>query len=83
MRGDRDSTIVVSEAFDDVALLIGSVAAARNLPDDLVEVLISRLDRVRVRTLGRLRGRREEAEVPRLQPAVEKFLLRNGQGVSK
>jgi len=89
MRHDDDSTVAVKDAFDDVALLIGSVAAARNLPDDLVQALISRLDRVRVRTLRRLSDdhahsdRQHKGEPPRLHPAVEGFLFRNGQGVAE
>ena len=89
MSTDRDCRVVVKEAFDDVALLFGSVAAARKLPDELIETLISRLDRVRVRTLRRLSedhahsDRKNKVEPPRLHPAVDGFLSRNGQGVAQ
>jgi hypothetical protein len=89
MTKDCNSKAVVREVFDDVALLIGSVASARRLPDDLVHALIKRLDRVRVRTLSRLSDDHvytdlhNNAEPPRIHPAVEDFLFRNGQGDTK
>jgi len=77
--------VVVKEAFDDVALLIGSVAAARKLPDDLIQVLLGRLHRIREQTLRRIcdghakSTQRDEAVPPRIHPAVEDFLLGRGQ----
>ena len=86
MGKNRDSKVAVKEVFDDVALLFGSVAVARRLPDELIKALISRLGRVRLRTLRRLSDdrvhgdRQTKAEPPRLHPAVESFLIRNGPG---
>ena len=85
MSTDRDCRVVVNEVLGDVALLIGSVAAARKLPDELIEALISRLDRVRVRTLRRLsddhapNDGQNAVGPPPLHPAVESFLIRNGR----
>jgi hypothetical protein len=82
------SKMVVKQAFDDVALLIGSVAAARKLSDDLVQVLITRLDRVRARTLRRLSADRAHddgqghGQPARLHPAVEGFLFRGQDGAN-
>lgn len=75
---------LVREAFDDVALLIGSVAVIHHLDDDLTWTLKKRLDRIRVRLLRDLKGvsRRAHshasaAQPPRVHAAVEEFLMRN------
>ena len=47
---------LVRETFDDVALLIGSVAVIHHLDDDLTWTLMKRLDRIRVRLLRDLKG---------------------------
>ncbi len=67
------------DAFEDVALIIGGVAVAHSLRDDLVHSLVRRLNAVRMRTLARLRSELERAPGgPSLcHPAVEQFLLAN------
>ena len=75
---------LIREAFEDVALLIGSAAVVHGLDDSVVRTLLRRLDRVRLRTLARLpQARSPRAAVktvsrPRpLHPAVQEFLSRN------
>ena len=75
---------VFREAFEDVALLIGTVAVVHSLEDGVVRTLLRRLDRVRLRTFARLpqaHGPRPAVKAvsrPRpLHPAVQEFLSRN------
>ena len=72
------------EAFDDIAILIGSAAASYRLEDDLLWTIVNRLDRIRVRVLRDLKGHARGSAVntastklPRVHPAVDEFLLRN------
>ena len=81
--GGRDETLV-RDAFDDIALLVGSIAAIHNLDDDLLWTLMKRLDRIRVKLLRNLLGgtAREDFEPtasrpPRTHAAVDEFLARN------
>ncbi len=81
---------LVRGAFDDVALLIGSVAVIHHLDDDLTWTLMKRLDRIRVRLLRDLKGvsPREDfepttAHPPRVHAAVEEFLTRNRAGMGE
>ncbi len=81
---------LVRGAFDDVALLIGSVAVIHHLDDDLTWTLMKRLDRIRVRLLRDLKVQapRNEAEPttpepPRVHPAVDEFLIRNRMGTGE
>jgi len=76
--------LLIRDAFDDIALLMGGVAALHNLDDDLLWTLMKRLDRIRVRLLRTLTGGvpREEfepstARPPRMHAAVDEFLARN------
>ncbi len=75
---------LVRDAFDDIALLVGSIAALHNLDDDLLWTLMKRLDRIRVKLLRNLLGgtAREDFEPaplrpPRTHAAVDEFLARN------
>lgn len=75
---------LVREAFDDIAILIGSAAASYRLEDDLLWTMVNRLDRIRVRVLRDLKGHARGSAVntastklPRVHPAVDEFLLRN------
>jgi len=71
---------IVRDAFDDVAIVIGGAAASYQLEDDLLWTLMSRLDRIRIRTLHRLSAggpATATTAVPRLHPAVDQFLARN------
>ncbi len=75
---------LVRDAFDDIALLVGSIAALHNLDDDLLWTLMKRLDRIRVKLLRNLLGgtSREDFEPSALRPprthaAVDEFLARN------
>ena len=78
MSKDCDPKTVLKEALDEVVCLIGSVAASRKLSDDLVRILVSRLERVRVRALRRLSGGTQGEPKPQpLHAAVEEFLFRN------
>ncbi|HNY39095.1 MAG TPA: hypothetical protein PKJ41_01820 [Bryobacteraceae bacterium] len=81
---------LVRGAFDDVALLIGSVAVIHQLDDDLTWTLMKRLDRIRIRLLRDLKGvlPREDFEPtttqpPRVHAAVEEFLARNRAGMGE
>jgi hypothetical protein len=77
---------IVRDAFDDVAIVIGGAAASYQLEDDLLWTLMSRLDRIRVRTLHRLTAGgpiAATAAVPRLHPAVDQFLARNAAGEAR
>jgi hypothetical protein len=81
--GGRDETLV-RDAFDDIALLVGSIATIHNLDDDLLWTLMKRLDRIRVKLLRNLLGgtAREDFEPtasrpPRTHAAVDEFLARN------
>lgn len=85
MSKECDTEVVVLGVFEDVALLIGSVAAARSLPDELVHTFINRLDRVRAHTLRRISNdhahndRQDRPGPPRLHQAIEEFIFRSGQ----
>ena len=75
---------LIRDAFDDIALLVGSIAAIHSLDDDILWSLMKRLDRIRVRLLRNLEGGsgREDFEPtsmrpPRTHPAVDEFLARN------
>ena len=75
---------LVRDAFDDIALLVGSIAALHNLDDDLLWTLMKRLDRIRVKLLRNLLAdtAREDFEPtplrpPRTHAAVDEFLARN------
>ena len=75
---------LIRDAFDDIALLVGSIAAIHNLDDDILWSLMKRLDRIRVKLLRNLQGdaAREDFEPasmrpPRTHPAVDEFLARN------
>jgi hypothetical protein len=75
---------IMQDAFEDVALLIGGAASLHQLEDQLVRILIRRLDHVRSRALARLaltNHRANRASMPGkpcpLHPAIEGFLLRN------
>jgi hypothetical protein len=79
----RDEALV-RDSFDDIALLVGSIAALHNLDDDLLWTLMKRLDRIRVKLLRNLLGgpAREDFEPaalrpPRMHAAVDEFLARN------
>ena len=81
--GGRDEALV-RDAFDDIALLVGSIAALHNLDDDLLWTLMKRLDRIRVKLLRNLLGgtARQDFEPAALRPprthaAVDEFLARN------
>src|SRR5574340_1130421 len=81
--GAHDEALV-RDAFDDIALLVGSIAALHNLDDDLLWTLMKRLDRIRVKLLRNLLGdtAREDFEPaplrpPRTHAAVDEFLARN------
>jgi hypothetical protein len=76
--------LLIRDAFDDIALLVGGVAALHNLDDDLLWTLMKRLDRIRVKLLrsllsGATREEFEPAAVrpPRMHAAVDEFLARN------
>jgi hypothetical protein len=78
---------IMQDAFEDVALLIGGAASLHQLEDQLVRILIRRLDHVRSRALARLaltNHRANRASMPGkpcpLHPAIEGFLLRNLDG---
>jgi hypothetical protein len=75
---------IIRDAFEDVALLIGGVTTLHHLDDDVVRILIRRLDGVRSRALVRLSqagdqaGSRLLSQCPcGLHPAIEWFLQRN------
>ena len=75
---------LIRDAFDDIALLVGSIAAIHSLDDDILWSLMKRLDRIRVRLLRNLQGgaSRESFEPeamrpPRTHAAVDEFLVRN------
>lgn len=81
---NSDAENLVREAFNDIALVIGGVAAIHHLDDDLTWTLMKRLDRIRVRLLRDLKGisRSDSFEVsaakpPRVHASVEEFLVRN------
>ncbi len=75
---------IIQDAFEDMALLIGAVAAVNHIDDAATWLMMRRLHRLRLRTLSRLpailgRGHSEPAtEMPtRPHPAVENFLHLN------
>lgn len=75
---------LIRDAFDDIALLVGSIAAIHSLDDDILWSLMKRLDRIRVKLLRSLQGgaAREDFEPASMQPprthaAVDEFLARN------
>jgi hypothetical protein len=81
---------LVREAFNDVALLIGAVAAIHQVEDDLVWTVMKRLDRIRIRLLRDLKGvsRPEDFDpqpmpTPRVHAAVDEFLARNLAGAGE
>jgi hypothetical protein len=74
---------IIQDAFEDVALLIGGAASLHQLDDQLIRILIRRLEHVRSRALTRLAqtdasaNRRLKPGKPyHLHPAIEDFLLR-------
>jgi hypothetical protein len=78
---------IVQDAFEDVALLIGTVAAIHGFEDGIVWTLLRRLDRVRLRTLDRLpqadtsmKGDKECPPPNLSHPALEEFLIRSRVG---
>jgi hypothetical protein len=79
----------MQDAFEDMAVLISSVANAGELSDELVRVLITRLELVRTQTLDRLSNTRQrqrshhKTEPRNLHPAVEDFLVRSGREICK
>jgi hypothetical protein len=77
----------IQRALAEVALVIGSAAVLHHLDDDLVWMLMKRLDRIRARLLRELRGLppldalpplddAPEAMADHLHPAVEAFIKR-------
>jgi len=75
---------LIRDAFDDIALLVGSIAAIHSLDDDILWSLMKRLDRIRVKLLRNIQGgaAREDFEPatmrpPRTHAAVDEFLARN------
>jgi hypothetical protein len=81
MRGEAAAR-VVTDAFNEVALLIGGAAAVNDLPDELLWRLLRSLERARRRLCHRLsipEGDHEAREVGPLptHPAVEEFLSRS------
>ena len=75
---------LIRDSFDDIALLVGSIAAIHSLDDDILWSLMKRLDRIRVKLLRSLQGGavREDFEPgsmrpPRTHAAVDEFLARN------
>ena len=81
---------LVREAFSDVALLIGAVAAIHQVEDDLVWTVVRRLDRIRIGLLRDLKGvsRPEDFDpqpipTPRVHAAVDEFLARNLAGAGE
>lgn len=75
---------LIREAFDDIALLAGSLAAIHNLDEDLLWTLMKRLDRIRIRLLRNLQGgparlefEPEPVRPPRTHASVDEFLARN------
>jgi hypothetical protein len=85
MRFLETNDAIVRDAFEDVALLIGTVATVHRFEDAVVWTLLRRLDRLRLRTLARLPGANKptvmgdmETEQPsKSHPAVEEFLIHN------
>jgi hypothetical protein len=81
---------LIRDAFDDIALLVGSIAAIHSLDDDILWSLMKRLDRIRTKLLRNLQGdaAREDFEPtsmrpPRTHPAVDEFLARNRAGMGE
>jgi hypothetical protein len=80
----KDAGTLLREAFDDVALVIGSGTVAHGIDDDLTWTLLARIDRIRLRLLRDLKGLPPKdlfdprpALPPRVHPAVDAFLVRN------
>jgi hypothetical protein len=80
----RDAGILLREAFDDIALVIGGAAVLHRIDDELTWTLLARIDRIRVRLFQELQRlpnkdlfEPRNACLPRVHPAVEAFLTRN------
>jgi hypothetical protein len=79
--------LIIQDAFEDVALLIGGAASLHQLENQLVRTLMRRLDHVRTRALARLEQVDASASRPansgrpyHLHPAIEGFLRRQHGG---
>lgn len=75
----RGPTQVVTDAFNEVALLIGGAAAVNDLPDELLWRMLRSLKRIRTRTCRSLGDSAPSASPSSLgplpcHPAVEAFL---------
>src|SRR5262245_18488803 len=73
----------IGDAFDDIALVIGGVAAIHHLDDDIVWAGMKRLDGIGRSLIIKLSGISQSTigpgsfTPPRVHPAVEAFLARN------
>ncbi len=90
--GTNTQTVnLVRQAFDDVAIVFGTVASNHSvLDDDLVWSIMRRLDRIRIRLLRDLTGIKNEPgssrDLPpalRVHPALDGFLVRNRVGMGE
>jgi len=80
---------LVREALNDVALVVSGAAILHCLDDDLVWLIMRRMDQIRVRLMCELRNLPvdpQTAATPRplrVHPAVEAFLARNRMGAGE
>jgi hypothetical protein len=71
---------LINDLFEEVALVIGGLAAVHEMDDDLIWRLVKNLDVIRGKLLRRLDDRTSESGVPERRPnlkphpAIEDFL---------
>jgi hypothetical protein len=71
---------LINDLFEEVALVIGGLAAVHEMDDDLIWRLVKNLDVIRGKALRRLDDRTSESEAPERKPnlkphpAIEDFL---------
>lgn len=79
--GENSAMLAANKGLEEVALVIGGLAAVHEMEDDLIWRLMKNLDVIRGKVLRRLDDRTLEGGVPERRPnlkphpAIEDFLL--------
>jgi len=87
--GNERTEMLVREALNDVALVIGSAAILHYLDDDLVWTVMKRMDQIRVRLMRALRNlpidlqAMATAKPLKTHPTVQEFLTRCQMGMGE
>lgn len=80
MIATKETKDLINDLFEEVALVIGGLAAVHEMDDDLIWRLVKNLDVIRGKALRRIEDRNSENDVPERKPklkphpAIEDFL---------